>query len=163
MPRREARKSARHSLRHRHSHSEPPARRVLVVTPEVLPERISCSLAEEFRGAELRLLAPALSDSRLARWVWDSDEAIAGAGRRARLGASARRRRARGAEDALSRPDPHRAVIDALADFRPDALIVFVRDEGAFAEAELDELLDDYGIRIPAERRLLPTLRPVAG
>lgn len=162
MPRREASNGVRRALRRRHDR-EPPARRVLVVTPEVLPERVSRSLADEFRGAELRLLAPALSESLLAHWVWDSDEALAGAGRRRRSRPSARRRRAASAEDTFAHPDPHQAVVDALADYRPDALVVFVRDESAFAEAELDELLDDYGIRIPAERRPLPRPRSVAG
>src|SRR5438034_1120563 len=52
--------------------------RILVIATEpVDADRLAAALDDDVRDAEVKLVTPALNDSRLAFWVSDADQAIA--------------------------------------------------------------------------------------
>ena len=122
--------------------------RILVIATEpVDADRLASALGEDVRGAEVKVVAPAVNDSRLAFWVSDPDEAIAEA--EVAQAESVERLRADGLEvdGAIGESDPLLALQDALATFDADRVAIFRHPRGEEAYRE-DELTAE------AERRL---------
>jgi len=114
--------------------------RILVIATEpVDADRLASALGEDIRGAEVKVVTPAVNDSRLAFWVSDPDEAIAEA--ELAQAESVERLRADGLEvdGAIGESDPVLALEDALATFDADRVVIFrhPRGEGAYREEEL--------------------------
>jgi|SRR5438034_10781069 len=114
--------------------------RILVIATEpVDADRLAAALDDDVRDAEVKLVTPALNDSRLAFWVSDADQAIAEA--EEAQAESLERLRADGieADGEIGESDPVLALEDALATFDADRVVIFrhPRDQEAYREDEL--------------------------
>jgi hypothetical protein len=100
--------------------------RLLVVTPEpVDAAMLRATLGDEVRGAEVLVISPAGSRSKLAFWMSDSDEAIAEAD--AAQEETVERLEEEGVDAAgdTGESEPAVAIQDALAGFPADRIVVF--------------------------------------
>jgi hypothetical protein len=126
--------------------------RLLVIAPEpVEPERLADVVDEDLHDAEIRVVTPALNDSRLAFWVSDPDEAIAKA--ESAEEESVERLRAEGidAEGETGESDPVLALEDALATFPADRIVIFRHPAGEEAYLEdhvIDAARDRLGVPV---------------
>jgi hypothetical protein len=122
--------------------------RLLVIAAEpVEPKQLADAVGEDLGEAEIRVVTPALNDSRLAFWVSDPDEAIAQAESAAQ--ASVSRLRAEGieAEGETGESDPVLALEDALATFPADRVVIFRHPAGEEAYLE-DDVIDEARQRL---------------
>lgn len=95
----------------------------------------------DVEGAEVLVVSPAVNESPLAFWVSDSDEAIAEAESTAEQTAAALREAgARTARATTGESEPLQALEDALATYRADRILVFVRPEDRARYREEDVL-----------------------
>jgi hypothetical protein len=116
--------------------------RLLVIAPEpVAPEQLADVVDEDLHDAEIRVVTPALNDSRLAFWVSDPDEAIAKA--ESAEEETVGRLRAEGIDAAgkTGESDPMVALEDALATFPADRVVIFRHPAGEQAYLE-DDVID---------------------
>jgi hypothetical protein len=116
--------------------------RLLVIAPEpVAPEQLADVVDEDLHDAEIRVVTPALNDSRLAFWVSDPDEAIAKA--ESAEEKTVGRLRAEGIDAAgkTGESDPMVALEDALATFPADRIVIFRHPGGEQAYLE-DDVID---------------------
>jgi hypothetical protein len=116
--------------------------RLLVIAPEpVAPEQLADAVDEDLHDAEIRVVTPALNDSRLAFWVSDPDEAIAKA--ESAEEETVGRLRAEGIDAAgkTGESDPMVALEDALATFPADRIVIFRHPAGEQAYLE-DDVID---------------------
>jgi hypothetical protein len=116
--------------------------RLLVIAPEpVAPEQLADVVDEDLHDAEIRVVTPALNDSRLAFWVSDPDEAIAKA--ESAEDETVGRLRAEGIDAAgkTGESDPMVALEDALATFPADRIVIFRHPAGEQAYLE-DDVID---------------------
>jgi hypothetical protein len=116
--------------------------RLLVIAPEpVAPEQLADVVDEDLHDAEIRVVTPALNDSRLAFWVSDPDEAIAKA--ESAEEETVGRLRAEGIDAAgkTGESDPMVALEDALATFPADRIVFFRHPAGEQAYLE-DDVID---------------------
>ena len=116
--------------------------RLLVIAPEpVAPEQLADVVDEDLHDAEIRVVTPALNDSRLAFWVSDPDEAIAKA--ESAEEETVGRLRAEGIDAAgkTGESDPMVALEDALATFPADRIVIFRHPAGEQAYLE-DDVID---------------------
>ena len=116
--------------------------RLLVIAPEpVAPEQLADVIDEDLHDAEIRVVTPALNDSRLAFWVSDPDEAIAKA--ESAEEETVGRLRAEGIDAAgkTGESDPMVALEDALATFPADRIVIFRHPAGEQAYLE-DDVID---------------------
>ena len=116
--------------------------RLLVIAPEhVAPEQLADVVDEDLHDAEIRVVTPALNDSRLAFWVSDPDEAIAKA--ESAEEETVGRLRAEGIDAAgkTGESDPMVALEDALATFPADRIVIFRHPAGEEAYLE-DDVID---------------------
>jgi len=121
--------------------------KVLVIAAEpITAEDLSEALGEDAREAEVKVVTPALNDSRLAFWVSDSDAAIAEAESVRDETVEQLDRAGVQATGDTGESEPLVALQDALATFAAERVVVFrhPRDEQAYAEDDL---------RAEAERR----------
>jgi hypothetical protein len=105
--------------------------KLLVVTPEpVDAAMLRSTLGEEVEGAEVHVVSPATSRSRVAFWVSDSDEAIGEA--EAAQEETVERLEEEGVDAAgdTGEGEPALAIEDALATFHADRIVVFSHPEG---------------------------------
>jgi hypothetical protein len=105
--------------------------KLLVLTPEpVDAELLRSVLGDEVEGAEVLVVSPASSQSKLAFWVSDSDEAIEEA-EDAQI-ETVERLEEEGVDAAgdTGESDPAVALQDALATFRADRIVIFSHPEG---------------------------------
>jgi hypothetical protein len=122
--------------------------RLLVIAAEpVEPGQLADIVGEDLDDAEIRLVTPALNDSRLAFWVSDSDEAIAEA--ESAKEESVARLRADGidAEGETGESDPLVALEDALATFPADRIVIVRHAAGEEAYLE-DDVIDEARERL---------------
>jgi hypothetical protein len=117
--------------------------KLLVVTPEpVDASLLRETLGEEVTGAEVLVVSPATSESKLAFWVSDSDEAIEEA--EAAQEETVERLEEEGVSAAgdTGESEPVVAIEDALATFRADRILIFshpdldYREDKGLADAE---------------------------
>ena len=105
--------------------------KLLVVTPEpVDANALRTALGEDIEGAEVLVVSPAGNRSKIAFWVSDSDEAIAGAD--AAQEETVERLEEEGIDAAgdTGESEPAVAIEDALATFKADRIVVFSPPEG---------------------------------
>ena len=105
--------------------------KLLVVTPEpVDANALRTTLGEEVEGAEVLVVSPAGTKSKIAFWVSDNDVAIAEAD--AAQEETVERLEEEGIDAAgdTGEAEPAQAIEDALATFKADRIVVFSHPEG---------------------------------
>ena len=105
--------------------------KLLVLTPEpVDANALRTALGDDVEGAEVLVVSPAGNRSKVAFWVSDSDEAIAGAD--AAQEETVERLEEEGIDAAgdTGESEPAVAIEDALATFKADRIVVFSHPEG---------------------------------
>ena len=120
---------------------------LVLATDPVDADRVRAALPDDdLDGAEVLVVSPAVNESAVAFWVSDSDEAIADAESAAERTAGELRERGAHARATTGESEPLLALQDALATFRADRVVVFVRGEDAARYREDDVVAE-------AERR----------
>src|SRR4051794_33243012 len=105
--------------------------KLLVVTPEPIDAAfLRNALGDEVRGAEVLVVSPATTESKLAFWVSDADDAIDEA-ETAQVDTVERLEEA-GVDAAgqVGESEPAVAIDDALATFPADRIVIFSHPEG---------------------------------
>ena len=105
--------------------------KLLVLTPEPIDANaLRTALGDDVEGAEVLVVSPAGNRSKVAFWVSDSDEAIAGAD--AAQEETVERLEEDGIDAAgdTGESEPAVAIQDALATFKADRIVVFSHPEG---------------------------------
>ena len=105
--------------------------KLLVVTPEpVDAAMLRNALGDEVRGAEVLVVSPATTSSKVAFWVSDTDEGIAEA--EAAQEETVERLEEEGIDAAgdTGESEPAVAIQDALATFPADRIVIFSHPEG---------------------------------
>ena len=105
--------------------------KLLVLTPEPIDANaLRTALGDDVEGAEVLVVSPAGNRSKVAFWVSDSDEAIAGAD--AAQEETVERLEEEGVDAAgdTGEGEPAVAIQDALASFKADRIVVFSHPEG---------------------------------
>jgi hypothetical protein len=121
--------------------------KLLVVTPEPVDAPfLRETLGDEVNGAEVLVISPASSQSKVAFWVSDTDEAIVEA-ERAQVD-TIERLEEEGVDAAgqVGESDPAQAIDDALATFAADRILLVSHPEGERDYRE-DEALADAETR----------------
>ena len=121
--------------------------KLLVVTPEPVDAAfLRETLGDEVNGAEVLVISPATSQSKVAFWVSDTDEAIVEA-ERAQVD-TVERLEEEGVDAAgqVGESDPAQAIDDALATFAADRILLVSHPEGERDYRE-DEALADAETR----------------
>jgi hypothetical protein len=119
--------------------------KLLVVTPEPIDAAaLRGALGEEVRGAEVLVVSPATTGSKLRFWLSDNDAGIAGA--EAAQEETVERLEEAGVDAAgdTGEAEPALAIQDALATFPADRIVVFshpagdrdYREDAGLADAE---------------------------
>jgi hypothetical protein len=122
--------------------------RLLVIAAEpVEPKQLADAVGEDLGDAEIRVVTPALNDSRLAFWVSDPDEAIAEAKSTAQESVSRLRADGIAADGDTGESDPVVALEDALATFPADRVVIFRHAAGEEAYLE-DDVIDEARQRL---------------
>jgi hypothetical protein len=128
--------------------------RLLVVAPEpVDADQLTDVVGGELDDAEIRVVTPALNDSRLAFWVSDPDEAIAEADSARDETVEQLRSEGIDAEGETGESDPLLALEDALTTFPADQVVIFRHPAGEQAyleDAVIDEARDRLGVPVVA-------------
>jgi hypothetical protein len=125
--------------------------KILVLTSEPVDARmVRGAVGEEAEGAEVLVVSPALSDSPVAFWVSDTDEAIAKAGSVAEETVERLEEAGIDATGDTGESEPLQAVEDALATFPADRIVVFSHPEGesAYREEDLAEAEQRFGVPV---------------
>jgi len=120
--------------------------KLLVLTPEPIDANaLRTALGDDVEGAEVLVVSPAGNRSKVAFWVSDSDEAIAGAD--AAQEETVERLEEEGVDAAgdTGESEPAVAIQDALATFAADRIVVFSHPEGDRDYREDDGLADAEG------------------
>ena len=128
--------------------------KLLVVTPEPVDAKLlRATLGDEIEGAEVLVISPATSQSKLAFWVSDTDEAIAEA--EAAQEETVERLEEEGIDAAgdTGESEPAVAIQDALATFPADRIVIF-----SHPASERDHREDD-GLADAEERFGVPVTR----
>ena len=128
--------------------------RLLVIAAEpVEPGQLADIVGEDLDDAEIRLVTPALNDSRLAFWVSDSDEAIAEAESTNEESVARLRDEGIDAEGETGESDPVLALEDALATFPADRIVIVRHPAGeeSYLEADVvDQARERLGVPVLA-------------
>jgi hypothetical protein len=133
--------------------------RILVLaTDAVDADDVRAALGDEadLEGAEVLVVAPAVTSSPLAFWMSDSDEAIADAESAAQRTAQALSERGAQARATTGESEPLLALQDALATYEADRILVFVRseDEARYREDDVvGEAERRFGVPVTEVRR----------
>ena len=132
--------------------------KLLVLTPEPIDvNALRTALGDDVEGAEVLVVSPAGNRSKVAFWVSDSDEAIAGAD--AAQEETVERLEEEGIDAAgdTGESEPAVALQDALATFPADRIVVFSHPAGERDYREDEGLAD-------AEKRFgIPVTHAVIG
>jgi len=132
--------------------------KLLVVTPEpVDANALRATLGDEVEGAEVLVVSPAASQSKVAFWVSDPDEAIGEA--EAAQEETVERLEEQGVDAAgdTGESEPAVALQDALATFPADRIVVFSHPEGD------RDYREDEGLADVEERFGIPVTHAVIG
>jgi hypothetical protein len=114
-------------------------RLLVLATEPVDADRVRSALPDDdLEGTEVLVVSPAVNESAVAFWMSDSDEAIDDAESTAEQTAAELRERGATARGATGESEPLLALQDALATFRADRVLVFVRDDDAARYREED-------------------------
>jgi hypothetical protein len=128
--------------------------RTLVIAAEpVEPDQLADAIGDDLGDDEIRVVTPALNDSRLAFWVSDPDDAIAEAESASDETVGRLREEGLDAEGETGESDPVLALEDALATFPADRVVIFRHPEGEEAYLEddvIDEARERLGVPIVA-------------
>lgn len=117
--------------------------KVLVVTPEPIDAPLLReTLGEDLEGAEVLVVSPASSQSKLAYWVSDPDDAIAEATTAETDTVERLEEEGIDAAGQVGESDPAQAIDDALATFDADRLVIFSHPEGDRDYREDESLAD---------------------
>jgi nucleotide-binding universal stress UspA family protein len=119
--------------------------KLLVVTPEPVDAKLlRATLGDEVRGAEVLVVSPATTQSKLAFWVSDSDEAIHEA--ETAQEETVERLEEQGVDAAgdTGESEPAIAIQDALATFPADRIVVF-----SHPDLDYRERLEDADFGVP--------------
>src|SRR4051794_41789169 len=105
--------------------------KVLVVTPEPVDAgALRATLGDEVEGAEVLVVSPATSRSKVAFWVSDSDEAIGEADSAQEETVERLEEEGVDAAGDTGESEPAGAIQDPLATFAADRIVVFSHPEG---------------------------------
>jgi hypothetical protein len=105
--------------------------KLLVVTPEPVDAALlRNTLGEEVEGAEVLVVSPASSQSRVAFWVSDNDEAIYEAEQAQEETVERLEEEGVDAVGDTGEAEPAVAIQDAMATFAADRIVVFSHPEG---------------------------------
>ena len=132
--------------------------KLLVLTPEPIDANaLRTALGDDVEGAEVLVVSPAGNRSKVAFWVSDSDEAIAGAD--AAQEETVERLEEEGIDAAgdTGESEPAVAIEDALATFKADRIVVFSHPEGD------RDYREDKGLAEAGERLGIPLTHAVIG
>ena len=132
--------------------------KLLVLTPEpVDANALRTALGDDVEGAEVLVVSPAGNRSKVAFWVSDSDEAIAGAD--AAQEETVERLEEEGIDAAgdTGESEPAVAIEDALATFKADRIVVFSHPEGD------RDYREDDGLARAQERFGVPVEHAIIG
>jgi hypothetical protein len=122
--------------------------RLLVIAAEpVQAGQLADVIGEDLDDAEIRVVTPALNDSRLAFWVSDPDDAIAEAESTTEASVAGLRAEGIDAEGETGESDPVLALEDALATFPADRIVIFRHPAGEEAYLE-DDVIDEARERL---------------
>ena len=119
--------------------------KLLVLTPEPVDAALlRATLGDEVRGAEVLVVSPATTQSKIAFWVSDTDEAIAEAEQAQEETVERLEEEGVDAAGDTGESEPAVALEDALATFPADRIVVFshpggdrdYREDAGLAEAE---------------------------
>jgi hypothetical protein len=114
---------------------------LVLATDPIAADDVRSALPDaDLDGSEVLVISPAVNESPVAFWVSDSDEAIADAESTAEETAAALRERGARARAKTGDSEPLVALEDAMATYRPDRVLVFVRDEDGARYREDDVL-----------------------
>jgi hypothetical protein len=114
-------------------------RLLVLATEPVDADRVRAALPDDdLSGAEVLVVSPAVNESAVAFWMSDSDEAIADAEATAERTAAGLGEGGARARATTGDSEPLVALQDALATFRADRVVVFVRGEDAARYREDD-------------------------
>jgi hypothetical protein len=105
--------------------------KLLVVTPEpVDAAMLRSTLGDDVEGAEVLVVSPATSQSRVAFWVSDNDEAIHEAEEAQEETVERLEEEGVDAAGDTGEAEPAVAIQDALATFAADRIVVFSHPDG---------------------------------
>ena len=105
--------------------------KLLVLTPEPIDAKLLRStLGDEVEGAEVLVVSPASSQSKVAFWVSDTDEAIAEAEQAHEETVERLEEEGVDAAGDTGESEPAVALQDALATFPADRIVIFSHPEG---------------------------------
>jgi hypothetical protein len=128
--------------------------RLLVIAAEpVEPGKLADIVGEDLDDAEIRLVTPALNDSRLAFWVSDPDQAIAEAESANEESVARLRDEGLDAEGETGESDPVLALEDALATFPADRVVIVrhpAGDESYLEDDVVDQARERLGVPVLA-------------
>lgn len=119
----------------------------MIAAEPVEPGQLADIVGEDLDDAEIRLVTPALNDSRLAFWVSDSDEAIAEAESTNEESVARLRDEGIDAEGETGESDPVLALEDALATFPADRIVIVRHPAGEESYLE-DDVVDQARERL---------------
>ena len=123
--------------------------KLLVLTPEPVDAKLLRStLGDDVEGAEVLVVSPASSQSKVAFWVSDTDEAIEEA--ETAQTDTVERLEEEGVDAAgdTGESEPAVAIQDALATFAADRIVVFSHPDGDRDYRE-DQSLEDADFGVP--------------
>lgn len=122
------------------------------MTPEPIDaELLRSAVGDELEGAEVLVVSPATNSSKLAFWVSDTDEAIAGADTAQEETVERLEEAGVDAAGQVGESEPALALQDALATFPADRIIVALHPEGTRdyrEDAALSDLESRTGIPV---------------
>jgi 4-hydroxyphenylpyruvate dioxygenase-like putative hemolysin len=103
---------------------------LLLLAPDrVDPSAVRDIIGEDFDSARVRVVSPALNESRVAFWMSDADEAIDDARDAGAETVSELWDKGVQATGTVGESEPLLALQDALATFPADRILIFVRDD----------------------------------
>jgi hypothetical protein len=124
--------------------------KLLVVTPEpVDANMLRATLDEDIEGAEVQVISPATTRSKLAFWVSDTDEAIAEA--ESAQEETVERLEEEGIDVAgdTGESEPGVAIEDALSTFDADRIVIFTHEDLDYREdAGLADAEERFGVPV---------------
>ena len=116
-------------------------RLLVLATDPVDADDLRGALDDDVDGAEVLVVSPAVSESAVAFWVSDSDEAIADAESVAQQSAKALQDNVGKATGVAGESDPLLALQDALATYPADRVVVFARGDEEAQRYQEDDLV----------------------
>jgi hypothetical protein len=124
--------------------------RLLVVTPEpVDANMLRATLGDEVEGAEVLVVSPATSQSKVAFWVSDADDAIAEAEEAQTETVERLEEEGVDAAGDTGESEPAVAIQDALATFPADKIVVFSHPDLDYREDQgLQDAEDRFGVPV---------------